>query len=371
MTDIQLSDARIEDAAAIDAFHGFGDPDLFVHEYWTYRADRSVLAIGRDGSRIVASEGLIPYELSVRGVPTLTGRSERTLVDPGYRGRSVWKDLMAYCVERGRAKGMAFVWGSTGARKAFEKAGFTFHSGHRLHMYAATSWRGVAAFLADMGSRGAFHPARLRERLAGRQKHLIEEYAILAAAAPSALLRAVTALPRAQQRQPCEITTEPRSYADLDDLYQRMGVRDGIYLRQDAAFLNWVLVRGNVPCTRLYAYREGRLAGYVYVTTHDRWIATIIDFAFEDAGVQAALFDRMRADAALGRFAFFRISLNVTHAVQKRYLRPLAAQGFVPLYRGGSQVVMPLLSDDARLMGDMTQWYLTDLWFTLYRSRRW
>ena len=366
MPDIHYSDAHRDDAAAVDAFHGFGNPALFVHEYWTHRADRSVLAVGKDGDRIMATEGLIPYELSVRGVPMLTGRSERTLVAPDYRGLNVWHDLMAYCAGRGRAQGMGFVWGSTGAKKAFERAGFTFHSGHRLHLYAAGSASRIAAYIADMGARGGFRPARMRERLSGGNKQLLEPYALLAAAAPSLLARAVTALPRALRARHYDITGEPRAYADLDALYQRLGVRDGIYLRQDGAFVKWAVVDAHLGCRRYYAYRDGRLAGYLYATVRDPWVVTIIDFAFEDDRVQAALLDRLRADPDAGRRAFFKISLNVKHAVQKRYVLPLAAQGFLPLYRGGSQVVMPLLCNDQSLVGDMSQWYLTDLWFELY-----
>ncbi len=366
MPDIDFSEAHRNDASAVDAFLGFGNPGLLVHEYWTHRADQSVFAVGRDDTRIVATEGLIPYELSVRGVPTLTGRSERTLLAPEYRGRGVWKDLMAYAAERGRRKGMSFVWGSTSARAAFEKAGFAFHSGHRLHLYAAGSWRAISAHVSDMRARGGFHPVRVREHLSSGNKQLLEEYGILAAAVPSMLARAAAALPMKLRAHRYDIAETPRSYADLDDLYRRLGARDGIYLRQDEAFVDWAIVRASLGCRRFYAYRDGQLAGYVYATTRDPWVVTIIDFAFEDDRVQAALLRRLRVDPETGSRAYFKISLNVKHAVQKRYVAPLVAGGFIPLYRGGSQVVMPLRPDDTGIMNDMAQWYLTDLWFTLY-----
>jgi GNAT superfamily N-acetyltransferase len=366
LSDIVFSEARPGDEEAIAAFHRFDDPGLFTREYWSYRARDSVFVIGKDADRIVASEALMPYELSVCGKRMLTGRSERTLVDPAYRGRNIWQDIMAFCAERGRERGMAFIWGSTGARKPFENAGYTFLSGHRLHMYSVVSVRGVKAYIARMSARGAFNPARLRERIARHNSRELEEYAILAAAAPSLLLRGAGYLLLPGWSSTHEITAELRSFTDLEDLYRRLGVRErDIYLPQDEAFFQWLLARSKIDCSRYFAYAHGALAGYAYVSRGDAGVATIFDFAFEDGRAASALFRRVRADLNIRDGAFIKISFNSRNSTQRRYLAAAAANGFVPLHRGGSHVVMPLLYSDQAILNDMSRWYLTDLSYIL------
>ena len=366
MQGITYSEARRGDEPALAAFHRFSDPSVFTREYWSYRADQSVFAVGKDGDRIVASVAMIPYEMSVCGERMLTGRCERTLVDPAYRGKGLWQNVMDFCAARGRERGMRFVWGGTGARRAFEKVGFTFLSGHRLHLYALASVRGVQTQFVQMAARGDFAPARVRERIRQRNPQYLEEYAILAASLPSLLVRALTKAPLSLLGNPYTIEREPRSYADIEALYERLGVRQhDIYLPQDESFFRWMLASSRLDVSRYFAYDGDRLAGYVYVARTDSRISTIIDFAFENARVTSLLLERARGEARARGSAFLKISINLRHRVQAGYLPAALANGFVPLYRRGSHVVMPLQYTTTSVLNDMARWYLTDLCYVL------
>lgn len=367
MPEVIFSEAHAGDEKALASFHRFDDPGLFTHEYWQYHAEKSVFIVGKDGDRIVATEAVMPYELSIQGIRMLTGRSERTLVDAAYRGHNIWPRLMAFCAERATAKGMAFVWGSTGARKPFEKVGFTFLTGHRLHMYAIASFRGFISYVTTMMANGAFHPAQLRAIIGQRNKVLLEEYAILFAAIPSMLLRCLCALPTVFQDSKFEITLKPHNYSDIDALYQRLGVSENdIYLIQNEEFVEWMLVNSKHSCQCYFAYLQGQLVGYIYVCFFKQDVATIIDFAFEDGRIARALLRHVHADLARRAVAFIEITINVRHRVQQKYLSSLAANGFVPLHLGGSHVVLPLLYKNKEILYDMSRWYLTDLWYMLY-----
>jgi GNAT superfamily N-acetyltransferase len=365
MGEIVFSEAHQGDEEAIAAFLRFEDPSVLTREYWSYRPTDSVFALGKDGDRIVATEALMPYELSVFGKRMLTGRSERTLVDPAYRGKNIWHNIMAFVAERARERGMAFVWGSTSARKPFESVGYSFLEGHRLHMYAATSVSAVAAYTVRLAAKGELHPRLLRERIKRRRKHELEQYAILGSALPSLLARLPGAAWAASSSQ-TEIRTDACPFGEIDALYQRLGVHDrDIYLPQDAAFNDWLSARTKLGGDGYFAYDGGRLVGYVYVSRGDTNLATIWDFAFETKLAAVSLIQRVRADLAARGCAFFKISVNVRHPVQQGYLAALTASGFIPLHRGGSHVVLPIHFTDRSVLDDMSRWYLTDLSYVL------
>lgn len=369
MPEIVFSEAHAGDENALAEFHHFGDPYVFTHEYWCYLPEKSIFVVGKDADRIVATEAIIPYELSVCGIRMLTGRSERTLVDASYRGRNIWGQLMSYCADCATNKSMGFVWGSTGARKPFEKVGYAFLTGHRLHMYALISLRNLMSYIIKMAIKGEFNVGKIRSRIAqGRKLHL-EGYVILFAALPSLFLYYGCNLPIYFQKRSFEITSEPRSYEDIDDLYERLGVRkNDIYLIQTKAFVKWMLIDSKNECLRYYAYIKDRLAGYIYVNISDPDMATIIDFAFEDKKTATALLKIVRTELGNRSSAFVKISINIRHYIQRKYIHVLIANGFIPLYRGGSEVVLPLVYNKKEILNDMSKWYLTDLWFMLYRS---
>lgn len=376
MPEVIFSEAHAGDEKALASFHRFDDPGLFTHEYWQYRAEKSVFIVGKDGDRIVATQAVIPYELSIQGMRILTGRSERTLVDATYRGHNIYSQIMAFCADHATAKGMAFVWGTTPARKPLEKFGYTYLTGHRLHMYAIASFRGLFSYITTMMANGAFHPAKLLAKMNQRNKAglvdkvaILEEYAMLFAAIPSMLLRGICVLPMALQDGNFEVTHKPKNYSDIDALYRRLGVLENdIYLTQDEEFVEWMLINSKHNCQYYFAYLQGQLVGYIYVCFFKQQVATIIDFAFENGRIARALLRHVHADLARRAVAFIKITINVRHRVQKKYLSSLTANGFVPLYLGGGHVVLPLLYTNKEILNDISRWYLTDLWYMFYKK---
>ena len=102
----------------------------------------------------------------------------------------------------------------------------------------------------------------MRARWQQRSSFELERYALLAAALPSLALQAAGRLRRRAAGAAYEIVEEPRDYADICALYERMGVAAaGIYLIQNAEFIDWALTRAKIPCRRYYAYEGDRLAG--------------------------------------------------------------------------------------------------------------
>ena len=128
---MELAERRMEyrlagpgDAAALVAFHNsyYGTdrtPEHWLWEYETYVPSKSVFACAEDSGKIIATQGMIPIPVQVGTGSVLSGKSESTLLLPAYRGSSLMADLYEYAVHNCGERGMQFLWGFTGAVKAF------------------------------------------------------------------------------------------------------------------------------------------------------------------------------------------------------------------------------------------------------------
>jgi GNAT superfamily N-acetyltransferase len=75
--------------------------------------------------KIIGIQCAIPIELmSVDGHYVLTGKSEDTLVHPGYRGQKLFEKMYDLLFEECKKAGIKYIWGFTPALKAFERLGF-------------------------------------------------------------------------------------------------------------------------------------------------------------------------------------------------------------------------------------------------------
>jgi N-acetylglutamate synthase-like GNAT family acetyltransferase len=96
--------------------------------YWEFHNapdGRSIYIIAEDGEKIVGTNCVIPIFVTLpSGEKLLTGKSEDTLVDPDYRGRSIFQDLYQVLFDTSREAGITAIWGFTSAAKPFRKLGF-------------------------------------------------------------------------------------------------------------------------------------------------------------------------------------------------------------------------------------------------------
>ena len=121
-----------KDLPAVNAFNPNQLP-VWKHEFFSGLKPQSCLAICEDGSKVVGTEGYVEYRLLQNGQPILSHRSERTLVSPDYRGKNLFQGMIDLCTATTKAQGSLFCWGATAAQKAFERAGFHYHSGYRTY----------------------------------------------------------------------------------------------------------------------------------------------------------------------------------------------------------------------------------------------
>lgn len=127
MKNIRFFDA---DDLCVENIAAFKDinPRFWEYEYKTYMADKAVFIIAKENDTIVGTQALMPYKLNINGRILLSGRSERTKVSQPYRGGKLFPKLMNICVKKGIEKDMELIWGTTHAKTAFQRCGYTYVS---------------------------------------------------------------------------------------------------------------------------------------------------------------------------------------------------------------------------------------------------
>ena len=84
-----------------------------------------VVAVDPATNKVVGTQCAIPlYVVNAAGARILTAKSEDTLVDVGYRGRSIFEKMYELLFDECRKAGIVSVWGFTYAVKPFRKLGF-------------------------------------------------------------------------------------------------------------------------------------------------------------------------------------------------------------------------------------------------------
>jgi len=352
MSKIIITDADFHEKEAMADFLGLKNPDVFEYEYRTYRPDKYVYVVAKDESgRIVGSQSFMPYLLNVNGKTLLTGRSERTKVSPAFWAQRLFPNLMEECVQRGRAHGMEFIWGATMAINAFQRVGFLFH--HDYIERAICCIKPAQAIL-DFAR---FSDEKKKLRLA---KIMTLPISVLVN----------SAFYYVKTKRKLIFREELIDFSDLDQLYLRIkGKRNLVYLVQDEQFRRWAyeLDRGR-SYLRIYGYSDRELVGYVILDTSGRKMALLADFAALDSQILRSLIAEARARLVHHHHTFLFASYNFRNAAIQRVISGLYQSGFVPINREGHKCIRPLHFLDMNVLGRIDDWYVTDIWYTLFRQ---
>ena len=364
MGTVRYVEATRADTEHISKFLGISDHQILEREYFSYLADQSVFFMAMDGENIVGTQAFIPYEMNVNGRVLLTGRSERTLVSPSYRGQDVFVNLMDHCVRRASEKGHMFFWGAaTAATKAFKRVGYLQITRHREYLIAAVSGKQILSKVFSGERAGLLRPAHIIKTLRTRDRMQALYYAQLAVSPVSIIARlpasALGALGRAKG---LELVRVPKSEADIDDLYVRLrGQSKLMHLKHSAAFDKWMLH----DARWFFAYCRGELIAYICLDLSDAVTAKLVDFAAAEKRAFYALLEETRNVAQQEGRAFIYVVCNPNNFQQKALYPAFYAAGFVPSWRGGNSVVRAGTYNDMNMLAEKETWYMTDLWILM------
>lgn len=345
MSDIQFTDSVNQDPLEIANFLKLHDPAFFASEYQIYEPTKAVFIAARLEGRLVGTQALIPYPLTVNGRLVTSGRSERTMADPKLRGGGLFQKLMEECARRGFEKELEFIWGTTTAKVAFQRNGFLYFDKFLEH--SITCINPFSIF------------ANLREPQSGRLR-----VAKLVTALPSLFLRVARIFGGMRGLQ---IEDTPRDAEDVAKLLEELrGTAPMVFMHHEHGFLKWQLDGTNRNILRFYGYRANDLRAYAYFDVSPGATTELIDFGGLAPDLRVLLRYSLQTLAGRG-VVFVHATYNARNPLLKRARDALILNGFIPFYRGGGFVVRPLRSKDMTYLSDLSRWYITQLWIQIYR----
>lgn len=355
-----------EDTRAIVKFHKNEGLSNWQQEFHGFRPDDGVLFLAEYDGELVGTQGLIPYEMNINGTPKLCLRSERTLVAPEMRGHGLFARLYDQCKAFGRNRESQFIFGSTGAGRAFERVGFRVETNYSRHYIGLVSFTSILRHLRHGGFEHRLSISRLLRAIRNREKQTLFEYVKLAMAIPSSLLQLMRPALRRRAKSPVDISESLRSKSDIEALFEQIRGNDQlIYMHRTPRFQRWQNPMIGTART-FFAYEADELAGYITLQADEsRATATVMDLAASNPTASDALIDVARRHARKTGNAFLKVSFNDRCPALEVWKQTNLRAGLLPVYRGGSEVLLPLADNIDPAFHDIRAYYITDIWHVL------
>jgi hypothetical protein len=358
---IPEAEARIREATNSDidrvvSFHNQNHKDertshQWLWEYKSHHPDLAVFTVVEDGNRIVGTQGMIPIHLGFRGGTHLSGKSESSLLETEYRGGETFRKLYAFAMSLCRAKGMCCVWGLTTAGKVWrEKLSFSVHDDA---IYTSASALNLRLSLSGISGK--------RNTIDKVVAYVVTTLACLYAS----VRRRLFFYGKAAEEKRFSIEQVPRSYRDLDQLYERLTTKhtDLIYIRQDEDYLRWRIIDNpNVRYMSCFLYEQDLLQSYCYIGTGNRSAAYLTDFTFADDDAGAYLLQEVIERLRNRKVAQVTYLGNVKNPLIGTVFNLLNRCGFIKRRSPLAVVIKNITCEDEEAIHDIRNWYLNGLW---------
>lgn len=241
-------------------------PDHWLWEYGTYNPEQGVFTFAKDFDKIIATQAMIPIYLEIGSKSVLSGKSENTLLLPGYRGTEIMQNLYEYAVKNCTIQGMKLIWGFTDAVKAFHKFGFTSYPDIQLMTRPGNIWVGIKLRLGN--------ETPLWRRFASIGKLILKDF----------FIRNSRTIPRFHGKGEYELKKGVCDELSLEGLYKRLRSQHKsiISIKYDDKYFRWrIREHPFIKYNEYQVYHGADLRGYAIVGLL-KGIVSISDLTAED-----------------------------------------------------------------------------------------
>lgn len=350
---IQFKEIDEEEIQRVVSFHNkwYDDnrtPDQWLWEYKGMYPDSFVFTIIKDDNKIIGTQGMIPISINIGGEKYLSGKSENSLLDPKYRGGTLFKELYEFAVSLCKKRGMCCIWGLTSVAKVWrDKLGF--------HVYDNAMYNTIL-ILKPIKFIKTFYP-----------KKLVSFAAVLALYTYSALLRFLHINLR-DSKTGIVLKKQLASVDDISKLYERLRKKypDIIHIIQDQKYISWRIFNNpNVNYITFSAYENNILKGYCYVALTSRKEAYLSDLTFETVKIGESMLKFILREIQKQALCVYFFG-NIKNPLIRRTFNLLKKYGFMKI-RSTSFVIKNLSYENEEYLYDIRNWYINGLWTEGYR----
>jgi hypothetical protein len=224
-----------------------------------------------DQDKIIGTQAFIPIKLIDESGVFWSVKSEKTLIDPSYRGQNLFKKMYEVLFDYLKLHGIHCIWGFTPATKAFERLNFAVPQVTSQVFFPFDS-RAVTSVLER-------HAAAVHQSNLARLNALTYRFAgSLASEYSSFRYRAVT---RSSDHNPIKLDihvldSPPSQAGELSERFIKL--HGGITIYRDKNYLQWRLFDNPyVKAIMLGAFIQGQLVGWIAYSLGDDGMGYIID----------------------------------------------------------------------------------------------
>ncbi len=338
----------------------YGDNRTINDWIWEYNRLYSTLFVFiviQDKDRIIGSQGMLPIYLIIKGNKNLSGKSESSLLDPTYRGGTLFKDLYAFAISRCQEKTMHCIWGFTSAVKVWRyKLKFAVYENiiyestlilniNKMNSMNGKSKKSIKKILTYITNlRGFLYSFIFKNRF----NYLIKK-----------------------KSMQYTFKHTYNSITDLQALYHRLEKKfpDLIYIEQSEKYISWrIYDNPNVKYKTFFLYQDNLLKGYCYLGDYKRNICTLTDFTFEDLEAGIYLLRYILNETRKEDYALIYYMGNIQNPLIRDVFKLLKKFGFIHKKSASAFILKQISVGDKKIVYDIRNWYFSALWTEGYTS---
>lgn len=336
----------LQDVENVDQLNNIGVSN-WMREFFSELKPNSVLVGCFDNDKIVGCEGYVSYKLCKGGLVVNSHRSERTLVNPEYRGMGIFESLINECDSHALKFDSHFSWGATSALKPFERAGFIANTGFRTYLFIPIKKVWYKRFMKLISLVKLMNPKVFKAIFRDRNLELIKS-----------LLANISAIKGMKYLSSSEIEFKE---IDLDQIsyFQKVNHTNYYQIKLDFEFIAWLKLRDDYKIVQINSLNK--CCGYVVVKMNtDANFISIVDVTLSNVNIVKVM-SKLATIPEFMKYDSFFLALNSLNEVHKEYIESLNSCGVLNKTQAGSFVIKPLVDKDVKLCDLM----LTDLWLEL------
>ncbi|RKX22390.1 MAG: hypothetical protein DRP35_02035 [Candidatus Zixiibacteriota bacterium] len=349
---IEYREVKTSDIEEVISFHNrlYNDKRTSEQWLWEYKSeypDNYVFTVALDENRIISTQGMLPIITVLKGKNLLCSKSENSLLDTDYRGKTIFHDLYEYAMDKCEKKGMRFVFGLTTAVKVMEKKlGF--------HVYVDAMYKLTTSLNFGAAQRDIFYSKRnIFKKIV---KSMLVSYQHITSSFKRRNIKSKSDNYSVKQKL-IDIKDMDIFYKHLRDQYPNL-----IHLYQDEIFMRWRIHNNPfIEYKTYFLYQGERLKAYCYFNSQDRITAYLSDFTFEDTEAGIFLLEKIMTDLCKEKIAYISFVGNVKNDLINKTFKLLKKSGFT------SSGFMPFIIrnisfEDEDYLYDINNWYINGLW---------
>lgn len=303
-------------------------------------------------NEMVGCEGYVDYKLMYNGEMVQTHRSERTLVNPNYRGQGMFNKLIDGCDELAIASGSHMSWGATAALKAFERVGFNKFTGFRNYVFYPIPYSiGEKLSLLSRWSE-LLNPVkvwRIRKTGSLRDIRKLVSFASVFKGAKKVKYTGV-------------LTDTPIDYDAAERMIAESGENGVYYIVPGVSLMSW-LADKSITYNEYSIILNGENIGHcIYRTEKDFGYIHVVDIFCKESQQFPLILDYIaQKEKGNGVMSVF-MPLNGRNKTHMAYIKEINDMGVMNIQKAGNFVIKTLARKDNVTIEELA---LTDLWLEL------